>query len=77
MVQPLLESELAKASRLEALPIPESSDSSLEKSWEKLRATCLGDIVAPVGIARHWEKSNQGQGDGKIVSPECLLQHYL
>lgn len=60
MVQPLLESELAKASRVEAMPIPEPSDSSQEKSWEKLWATCPGDIIALVGIARHWEKSMDG-----------------
>lgn len=77
MVQPLLGSKLAIASRAEAMPVPEPGDSSQEKSRENLGATCPGDTSALAGTATHWEKSIHGQENGKILSPECLLQHYL
>ena len=76
MVQPLLGSKLAIASRAEATPVPEPGDSS-QKSRENLGVTCPGDTTALVGVATHWEKSIHGQENGKILSPECLLQHYL
>lgn len=77
MVQPLLGSKLAITSRAEAMPVLEPGDSSQEKSRENLGATCPGDTAALVGIATHWEEHTHGQENGKILSPECLLQHYL
>lgn len=66
-MQPLLQSKLARASKAEALPVPEPSEPS-QKSWEKLEATCP-EILQLRQRQPLMGKKSRGWESGKIVSP--------
>ena len=74
MVQTLLESKLAIASKAEAVPVRRPGDPSPGKSLEALWATCLGDSAALAEIATTLrEGGSLSAGEWKGCVPKMLM----
>lgn len=73
MVQTLLESKLAIASKAEAVPVRRPGDPSPGKSLEELWATCLGDSAALAEMATILGGRSLSAGEWKGCVPRMLM----